>query len=83
MVGLEINTEKNKYYLYDGISSPERRANSWHKIANIFWKCGTFQIFGNDSNRSKLDSEVNQEETEFGQCLLLFGPEPFFLSYAL
>jgi hypothetical protein len=28
MVGLEINTEKNKYYLYDGISSPERRANS-------------------------------------------------------
>jgi hypothetical protein len=31
----------------------------------IIWKCGTFQIFRNDSNKLKLDSWGNKEDTEF------------------
>jgi hypothetical protein len=27
------------------------------KIGDILWKCGTVQIFENDSNKSKFDSE--------------------------
>jgi hypothetical protein len=29
------------------------------KIGNMFWKCGTVQIFGNDHNKSKPDSGGN------------------------
>jgi hypothetical protein len=43
----------------------------------MFEKYATCQIFGNDSNKSKLDSGRNKEETEFEQRLLPFRPELF------
>jgi hypothetical protein len=29
------------------------------KISNMFWKCDTVQIFGNNRNKSKFDSRGN------------------------
>jgi hypothetical protein len=42
------------------LSSPECRAKLWHKNREqIVWKCGAVQIFGDDSNKSKIDSGGN------------------------
>jgi hypothetical protein len=38
------------------------------------------QIFGDNYNESKPDSGGNEEEIEFGKCLLPFSPEPFVFS---
>jgi hypothetical protein len=34
------------------------------EIANIFLRYVSVQVFGNDSNKTKLDSERNEEEIE-------------------
>jgi hypothetical protein len=43
--------------VYIAVSSPERMAKSWHIYSSqqTLWKCVAVQIFGNDSNKSKLD----------------------------
>jgi exopolysaccharide biosynthesis protein len=54
------------------------------KIANrCFKKCGKIHIFGNENNKSKLDSGGNQEQIQFGQCLLPFNLAPFVFSPAV
>jgi hypothetical protein len=55
--------EKNKYIL--GSWDQNAGQNRDIKIGNIIWKCVTVQVFGNDSNKSKFDSEGNKEEIEF------------------
>jgi hypothetical protein len=51
-VGLEVNTEKTKYMLL----SRHQNAGQNHdlNVGNIFLKCGTVQISGNDYNKLKL-----------------------------
>jgi hypothetical protein len=54
-VGLEVNAEKSKYMLLSRHQNTEQ--NHDMKIANIYFeKVGTVQIYGNDNNKSKLDS---------------------------
>jgi hypothetical protein len=51
-VGLEVNAEKTKYMLLS--RHQNARQNHDIKIANrCLKKCGTFQIFGNDYEKSK------------------------------
>jgi hypothetical protein len=51
-------------YIY-GVSGLECRPKSGNKDRKqIIWKCVTFQLFGNDNNRSKFDSGGNEEEKE-------------------
>jgi hypothetical protein len=46
--------------VYVAISSPECKSKSGHKSSKqIVWKCVTVQIFGDDSNKSKFNSEEN------------------------
>jgi hypothetical protein len=49
-VGLEINVEKTKYMLlfYHQMKSGHKNSKQ------IIWKCDTVQIFGGNSNKSKL-----------------------------
>jgi hypothetical protein len=56
-VGLEVNAEKTKCMLL----SRHQNSGQNHdmQIADMFWKCGTVQIFGNDYNKSKPDSGRN------------------------
>jgi hypothetical protein len=46
----------------------------------MFWKCGKVQIFGNDSNNSKLDSGRNSEET---LSVWLYSPLDFCRFFSL
>jgi hypothetical protein len=56
-VGLEINIEKTKYML---VSRHQNVGRNWDKNSKqIIWKCVTVQIFGDNSNKSKFDSEGN------------------------
>jgi len=44
-------------------------------------KSDNFQVFGNDTNKSKLPARGNQEQIKFRECLLPFSLETFvFLS---
>jgi hypothetical protein len=48
----------------------------------VLWICDKVNIFGNNTNRSKLYSWRDQEQTKFGECLLPFGSEYFIISPA-
>jgi hypothetical protein len=53
-VGLEVNAKIT--YVYVAVSSPYCRVKLWHtNRKRIFFKMCTFQLFGCDSNKSKLD----------------------------
>jgi hypothetical protein len=57
-VDIEVNKEKTKHMLV----SRHQNAGKNHDIKTAnrsFEKCGTVQIFWNDSNKSKLDSGGN------------------------
>jgi hypothetical protein len=43
-----------------------RHQNARQNYNNIFKICGKVQIFGNDYNKSELDSGGNSEEIQFG-----------------
>jgi hypothetical protein len=47
----------------EGSWKPKYKMRNW---TEILWKCGTVQIFWNDSNKPKFDSGGNLEEIEFG-----------------
>jgi hypothetical protein len=62
-VGLEVNAEKTKFMLvtWDQNAGQNREI----KIGNRSFENVSVQVFWNDSNKSKFDSEGKQEETEF------------------
>jgi hypothetical protein len=75
---LEVNTEKTKYMLL----SRHQNAGNNHdiKIGNrCFENFAQFRYLGTTITNQNLV----QEETELGQCLLPFGPEPFVLASAV
>ena len=50
----------------------------YHKDSYSFiGKCGKIQIFGNETNRSKLYLWRNEEEIKIGECLLLLNTHLF------
>jgi hypothetical protein len=53
-VGPEVNIKKNKYMLVS--HNHNAGQNQEIKIGNIIQKCGTVQIFKNETNNSKFDS---------------------------
>jgi hypothetical protein len=57
LVCLEVITVKTKYMLLTLYQCKEKL---WHEDSQlVLWKCVTFQIFGNNSNKSKFDSWKN------------------------
>jgi hypothetical protein len=56
-IGLEVNIEQTKCMLLSRHQNAGQNHNV--KMGNMFGKCGTVQIFGNDSNKSKPDSGGN------------------------
>jgi hypothetical protein len=59
---LEVNAQKKKYMLL----SRHHNAGKNHNImlVTVLCECGTVQVFGNESNKSKFGSGGNYEETE-------------------
>jgi hypothetical protein len=57
--------------VYVGVSGPECRPKSGLKIGNRSFENVSVQVFGNDSNKSKVDSGGNQEEVEDQEPLVL------------
>jgi hypothetical protein len=73
-VGLEVNSEKTKYMLM----SRSQKIGQKHsvKIANRSFRV---HIPWNNTNRSKSHAWRDQEQTEFGECLLPFSSQPSVL----
>jgi hypothetical protein len=58
------------------LSHHQNAGQNWDiEIANSSLEIVTVQIFGNNTNKSKFDSGVNYEETEFLKCLCTNGYE--------